>query len=79
VVSEGLIARRIAESTSATAYWLPEPLGRVPLAFGLWKGDLTLERAVVGELRRLERDGTLAELKARYALGPIENECPFCD
>jgi ABC-type amino acid transport substrate-binding protein len=79
VVTEALAARRIAEDTGATAYWLPVADSRVPLAFGLWKGDLTLQRAVERELRRIERDGILLELLDRYALGPIEESCSFCE
>jgi ABC-type amino acid transport substrate-binding protein len=78
VVSEALTARRIASEAGATAYWLSGPEERLPLAFGLWKGDLTLERALNRELRRLEREGVVAEVLDRYDLGPIEEACPFC-
>jgi ABC-type amino acid transport substrate-binding protein len=78
IVSEALSARRIAEATDGVAHWLPLASGRIPLAFGLWKGDLTLERAVKRELVTLERDGTIDALLDAYALAPIEEECPFC-
>jgi ABC-type amino acid transport substrate-binding protein len=78
VVSEALTARRIAAEADASAYWLAGTGSRVPLAFGLWKGDLTLERAVKRELDRLQRSGELDELFERYELGPIEEGCPFC-
>jgi ABC-type amino acid transport substrate-binding protein len=78
VVSEALTTRRIAEEAGGTAYWLTGAASRVPLAFGLWKGDLTLERAVERELRRLQREGVVDDLLERYALGPIEEVCPFC-
>lgn len=79
VVSEGLTARNIAEHVDAQAVWLTVGQGTVPIAFGLWKGDLTLERALERELRRLERSGFVAELVERYALAPISETCPFCD
>lgn len=78
VVGEALTARRLALDLGATALWLSEPESRLPLAFGLWKGDLTLERAVNRQLRQLERDGVIAEVLDRYDLGPIEESCPFC-
>jgi polar amino acid transport system substrate-binding protein/cystine transport system substrate-binding protein/membrane-bound lytic murein transglycosylase F len=34
--------------------------------FGLWKGDLTLKRAIVSGLESLERDGEVAKIIARY-------------
>ena len=40
--------------------WAPAPLGRYPLVLGLWKGDLTLKRAIVSGLDRLERNGNVA-------------------
>lgn len=79
VVSEGLSARRIAEDIGTQAVWLPVGEGPVPVAFGLWKGDLTLERALERELRRLERNGFVAELVERYALATITDDCPFCN
>ncbi|MFN2322561.1 MAG: substrate-binding periplasmic protein [Trueperaceae bacterium] len=79
VVSEGLTARRIAEAVGARAVWLPVGEGPVPVAFGLWKGDLTLERALERQLRRLERSGFVADLVERYALAPIADSCSFCN
>jgi ABC-type amino acid transport substrate-binding protein len=78
VVSEALTARRLAESIDGRAVWLPLAQSEVPVAFGLWKGDLTLERAVGQQLRRLERDGTMARIMERYDLAPIEETCRFC-
>jgi hypothetical protein len=36
---------------------------------GLWKGDLTLKRAIVASLEKLERNGEVAAIKARYLGG----------
>lgn len=62
--------RRAAERIAAREHWsvdrLPGNLPRTAVVFGLWKGDLTLKRAVVAELERLERDGKVADILARY-------------
>ncbi len=65
-VTERLLADQIAARESFVADWLPGDLPRYPVAFGLWKGDLTLKRALAGGLERLERDGTVAAIMARY-------------
>jgi len=65
-VTEKLFADQIAAREAWVADWLPGDLPRYPVAFGLWKGDLTLKRAMAGGLARLERDGTLAAILARY-------------
>ena len=65
--------RLLAQSLALPAGWqisaLPGTLGRAPLVFGLWKGDLTLKRAIVGAFDRLDRAGTLAAIRARYGAG----------
>lgn len=78
VISEALTARRLATEIDSVAAWLPLEDGRLPIAFGLWKGDLTLERALERQLDRLERDGTLRAIVDRYELGPIDATCPAC-
>jgi polar amino acid transport system substrate-binding protein/cystine transport system substrate-binding protein/membrane-bound lytic murein transglycosylase F len=65
-VTEKLLADRIATRESWVADWLPGDLPRYPVAFGLWKGDLTLKRAMEGGLGRLRRDGTVSTIMARY-------------
>lgn len=45
---------------------LPTPFGAGQVVFGLWKGDLTLKRAINRSLDRLRRDGRLAQIIARY-------------
>jgi ABC-type amino acid transport substrate-binding protein len=32
----------------------------------LWKGDLTLKRAIVAAMERLRRSGEMAKIEARY-------------
>ena len=79
LVSEALTARGIAGEAGGNAVWLPEEAAsRVPLGFGLWKGDLTLERAIERALRTIKRDGRMEEILTRYELAPIETECGFC-
>jgi ABC-type amino acid transport substrate-binding protein len=65
-VTEKLLADQIAAREHWGADWLPGDLPRYPVAFGLWKGDLTLKRAVSGALERLMRDGTVAGILAKY-------------
>jgi polar amino acid transport system substrate-binding protein/cystine transport system substrate-binding protein/membrane-bound lytic murein transglycosylase F len=65
-VTEKLLADQIAARERWVADWLPADLPRYPVAFGLWKGDLTLKRALEGGLERLKRDGTVAAILARY-------------
>jgi ABC-type amino acid transport substrate-binding protein len=65
-VTEKLLADQIAAREHWGADWLPGDLPRYPVAFGLWKGDLTLKRAVSGALERLMREGAVAEILAKY-------------
>jgi ABC-type amino acid transport substrate-binding protein len=65
-VTEKLLADQIAASENLIADWLPGDLPRYPVAFGLWKGDLTLKRALEGGLDRLTHDGTVPAILARY-------------
>jgi len=71
-VSEALMARQIAGTLGAQVAWLPESLGRDPIAFGLWKGDLTLKRRLVEVIDDLDREGLTRELARRYHIAPIE-------
>jgi ABC-type amino acid transport substrate-binding protein len=65
-VTERLLADQIATRESLVSDWLPGDLPHYPVAFGLWKGDLTLKRALAGGLERLAHDGTVAAILARY-------------
>jgi polar amino acid transport system substrate-binding protein/cystine transport system substrate-binding protein/membrane-bound lytic murein transglycosylase F len=77
-VTEGLNARQIAGDNDWRAEWLPESLGRYPIVFGLWKGDLTLKRRVVSAIESLRRQGALEAILMRYELAPIAEECVPC-
>lgn len=57
--------------------WLGDSLDRFSLGIGLWKGDLTLKRAVVDALSSMRSDGTLEALQQRYGIVPIETAASF--
>jgi ABC-type amino acid transport substrate-binding protein len=65
-VTERLLAEEIAAREGFTVEWAPAPLARYQLAFGLWKGDLTLKRAVTAALKLLSSNGDTAAIIARY-------------
>jgi ABC-type amino acid transport substrate-binding protein len=71
-VSEALMARQIAGTLGMQVAWMPEALARYPVAFGLWKGDLTLKRRLAGVIDELEDEGLTRELAGRYRIAPIE-------
>jgi hypothetical protein len=68
-VTEFLLAGQIASREGWKVEWAPAPLGRYPLVLALWKGDLTLKRAIVSGLEKLERNGDMAAIMARYLGG----------
>ena len=78
-VSEALSARQVAGVGGHSVAWLP--LGRLPIAFGLWKGDLTLKRALQRELQMLVRSGRLYDIVASYSDPslPILDHCVPCE
>jgi polar amino acid transport system substrate-binding protein/cystine transport system substrate-binding protein/membrane-bound lytic murein transglycosylase F len=63
-VTERLLADQIAASEGWHVEWAPLP--RYPLVIGLWKGDLTLKRAIVDALAQLERSGETAVILSHY-------------
>jgi len=68
-ITERLRAEQIAAREGWSVAWAPPELPRYPVVLGLWKGDLTLKRAIVGGLDKLERDGEMAAIVARYLGG----------
>lgn len=70
-VTERLLAQSLALPPGWQVAPLPGPLGHVPLVLGLWKGDLTLKRALVGAFDRLDRAGTVTAIRARYGAVPL--------
>src|SRR5262245_15098922 len=81
-ITEWLLAGQLATRNGWSVAWMPAELPRYPVALGLWKGDLTLKRAIADGLEKLRRDGEVARIIARYvgdgsangdAMGPSEN------
>jgi polar amino acid transport system substrate-binding protein/cystine transport system substrate-binding protein/membrane-bound lytic murein transglycosylase F len=70
-ITEALLATRVAADNHWVAAWMPPQLARYNLAFGLWKGDLTLKRAIDGAFADLTADGTIAGILARYEGAPL--------
>lgn len=77
-MGEALSLRVLAGRTDMHVAYLPLPSARVPIALGLWKGDLTLLRAVRRAVRRLESEGYIDALADSYDLAPIEATCSVC-
>ncbi len=48
--------------------WLPDSLGRFSFGFGLWRGDVTLKRKILGVYRALEAEGFIGAQKQKYGL-----------
>jgi ABC-type amino acid transport substrate-binding protein len=70
-ISEALMARQIAGTLGLQVAWMPAPLARYPVAFGLWKGDLTLKRRLAAVIDELESEGLTRMLAERYRIAPI--------
>jgi polar amino acid transport system substrate-binding protein/cystine transport system substrate-binding protein/membrane-bound lytic murein transglycosylase F len=65
-ITERLLAAVLAAPGGFAMGWMPPVLVRYDLVFGLWKGDLTLKRAIVASMERLRRGGDMARIEARY-------------
>ena len=70
-ITEALSAGQLAADNGWTATMLPVDFSRYDLVFGLWKGDLTLKRAIVSAFEDLAEDGTVAAILERYGAAPI--------
>jgi len=71
-ITEALLASQLASNNGWTAAWMPPELPRYNLVLGLWKGDLTLKRAVDAAFAALEADGTVAAILDRYVGTPLD-------
>lgn len=71
-VTEAMLAARLAEENGWTVTWASPDLARYNVVFGLWKGDLTLKRAIEQAFADLKADGTIAAILDRYGAGPID-------
>jgi ABC-type amino acid transport substrate-binding protein len=65
-ITERLSAVALAAPRGWAVGWMPAELSRYPIVLGLWKGDLTLKRAIVSAQQRVERSGEMATIMARY-------------
>jgi ABC-type amino acid transport substrate-binding protein len=65
-VTERLLAMELATRQGWSEGWMPAQLDRYPVVLGLWKGDLTLKRAIVVALHEAQRSGEVATIVARY-------------
>ncbi len=65
-VTERLLAAELAAPLGWSVRWMPAELNRYPVVLGLWKGDLTLKRAIVSAMSRVQQSGELAAIMARY-------------
>lgn len=71
-ITEAMLATRLAADNGWAAAWMPPELGRYNLVFGLWKGDVTLKRAIDQAFADLAADGTIAAILARYEGAPLD-------
>lgn len=71
-VTEAMLAGKLAAENSWTVAWMPPALARYDLVLGLWKGDITLKRAIDQAFAELAADGTIAAILARYDVVPID-------
>ena len=71
-VTEAILAQQLAGQLEWQALLLSESLSSAPVSFGLWKGDLTLKRALERALNRMEADGRMEQILDEYGLVPLE-------
>jgi len=80
LLASGEVSGAIMERFASTAiefgnnsyqlFWLPQDrFPRFRMAFGLWKGDQTLYRAVREAMQKLDRSGAVYFIGSRYGLG----------
>jgi ABC-type amino acid transport substrate-binding protein len=75
-ITERLFAEQLASRAGWSVAWAPAELPRYPVVLGLWKGDLTLKRAIVAGLDQIEHDGEMATIIARYLGGRRDAKGP---
>ena len=68
-ITEQLLATEIAAPLAWSVGWMPAQLQRYPVVLGLWKGDLTLKRAIVAAMARIEASGEMTAIMTRYVHG----------
>lgn len=71
-ISESILAQQLAGTNDWQAHLLSQDLAAAPVSYGLWKGDLTLKRALESSLTRLQNSGHLQEILDNYGLAELE-------
>ncbi len=71
-ITEAMLASKLAADNGWTVAWASPELARHHLVLGLWKGDITLKRAIDQAFADLAADGTIAAILDRYGVTPIE-------
>lgn len=71
-VTEAMLAGGLAAEHGWTVDWTPPELARYRLAFGLWKGDITLKRAIDQAFADLAADGSIAAILDRYGVTRLD-------
>ncbi|MHA6689771.1 substrate-binding periplasmic protein [Devosia sp. A449] len=71
-VTEAMLAATLADAHGWSVSWASPALARYHLAFGLWKGDITLKRAIDEAFVALAADGSIAAILDRYGATPID-------
>ena len=75
-ITERLLATELATPLGWNVGWMPAELSRYTVVLGLWKGDLTLKRAIVSAIGQMQRSGELAAIMKRYipdeAMVPVD-------
>jgi polar amino acid transport system substrate-binding protein/cystine transport system substrate-binding protein/membrane-bound lytic murein transglycosylase F len=65
-ITERLLAATLATQHGWSVHWMPADLARYPVVLGLWKGDLTLKRAIASAMVGLQNSGRIASIVAHY-------------
>jgi ABC-type amino acid transport substrate-binding protein len=65
-ITEWLLAGQLAAREGFGVTWAAADLPRYPVALGLWKGDLTLKRAIADGMEELRRNGEMTRIIKRY-------------
>ncbi len=65
-ITEALLAASLARPKGWTTEALPPELARYRLVFGLWKGDLTLKRAIDRAFADMAADGEIDAILTKY-------------
>lgn len=71
-VTEAMLAGKLAEEHGWTVEWAPPQLARYHVAFGLWKGDITLKRVIDEAFAAMQADGTIAAILDRYGVQRLD-------